>query len=222
MSILGIIFQQGKASIGGLVIDATLRETHISSSDITENPVEEGAKITDHVQNKPDELIMEGVISDSPLGFPILGNIINIVNTVTTLFGQSSRSQDGYNKLRELKTKRVPFTVITGLKRYENMVIKDLNIDRTATTGKSINFRAVIKEIRIVSSQTGSGLSGNLGGSIAAGAAGSIKDVGQATKDLGNKVTPALPVSNPLSATPASTVSPSKSSAAFKIWKTIF
>lgn len=217
MGLLGIIFGQGKSSIGGLVIDATVNQDHVGSAEITKNPVESGAQITDHVQLNPNQLIIEGIISDTPLGFPILQNVLNIVNTVTTLFGQSSRSIDGFNKLVELKDKREPFTVITNLKRYSDMVIAELIVTRSNTTGNAIEFKATIEQIRIVSSQSAT-LTGNLGGSLDSGVAGSIKDVGAKTQDLGNKVTTALPVTNPVSSVPSSTVSPSKSSAAFKVF----
>jgi len=218
MGLLGIIFGQGKSSIGGLVIDATVNQDHIGSAEITKNPVEKGAQITDHVQIAPNQLLIDGIISDTPIGFPILQNVLNIVNTVTTLFGKSSRSIDGFNKLVDLKDKREPFTVITDLKRYNNMVISDLRVTRSNTTGNAIEFKASMEQIRIVSSKTSTVNSNINAGGAASGAAGNAKDLGSEAVDAGNKVTDAVPVSNPLSSTPAGTAGASKSSAAFKIF----
>lgn len=219
MGLLGIIFGQGKSSIGGLVIDATVIQDHIGSAEITKNPVEEGAQITDHVQTNPNQLLIEGIISDTPIGFPILQNVLNIVNTVTTLFGQSSRSIDGFNKLVDLKDKREPFTVITTLKKYDNMIITEIRVTRSNETGNAIEFKATMEQIRIVSSKTTT-VNGNIdAGSAVSGAAGNAKDLGSKAADAGNKVTDAVPQSNPLSSTPAATTSSSKSSIAFDAFK---
>jgi len=234
MSVLGILFGQKRTIIGGkddgvggvlsrlsadlpkflntttgIVVDATISEEHTSSCDLTENPVEDGAKVTDHVQLKPSELTIEGVISDSPLGYAIIGNIQNLVRSVATLFGRSSRSTDAFNNLRKLQESRKPFTVITGLKRYTNMIMTDLSVPRTATTGGAIHFRAVMKEIRIVKSKSAGG------GSLSS----SVSDLGSPTKDLGSKVTDAVPVSSPLSATSNSVSAESQGSNLFKLAK---
>jgi hypothetical protein len=92
--------------VAGIVIDATVSEQHTTSCDLTENPVEEGAKITDHVQLKPAELSIEGVITDTPLGYAVIGNIQNLIRSVSTIFGGSSRSLDAYNELIKLQQSR--------------------------------------------------------------------------------------------------------------------
>lgn len=197
MGLLGLIFGAGTNSIGGVVIDATVQETHDGTADITENPVEEGAKITDHVQVNSEELTIEGVITDTPFGYPVIGNIQNIINNVASLFGRTSRSVDAFNKLVELKEKREPFTVFTGLKRYESMVIASLSVVRTAQSGKAINFNCVMRKIRIVSSQTGTSSNLKTGtkiNSIAGKAAGKetrtdVTNIAQKTQDVGNRIT---------------------------------
>jgi hypothetical protein len=214
MGILGILFGQTKAVIGvkedsglggalgkikgvlretiggvaGIVVDASISEDHLTSCDVTDNPVEDGAKITDHVQIKPAELSMDGVITDNPLGYAIIGNIQNVKRTVEGLFGKSSRSIDQYNELTKLQSSRQPFTVVTGLKRYKNMIMEELSVTRTAQSGKSIHFRAKMKEIRIVKSSV-----------AGVGKLGSVaKKIASKTKDLGQKVTDAVEKGNKL------------------------
>lgn len=201
------ILSQTIGGVAGIVVDATVSETHLSSCDLTENPVEDGAKITDHVQLKPSELTIEGVISDSPLGYAVVGNIQNLVRSTKSLFGGSSRSIDAYNDLLLLQKSRQPFTVITGLKRYENMIMTELSVPRTAQTGNAIHFRASMKEIRIVKSKT-TGLSS---------VASSVKSLAQKAKDLGQKVTDAVPAASQLN--PSSTsVSAQNQGSLFSKW----
>ena len=207
MSILGIVFGQqrvvidskdsgiggqlGKLSgvlrqtiggVAGIVIDATVSEEHLSEAELTENPVEDGVVVTDHVHLKPAQLTIQGVISDSPLGYAVIGNIQNLVRSVSALFGRSSRSIDAYNDLFNLQKSRQPFTVTTGLKRYKNMIMTSLSVPRTAQTGRAIHFSATMREIRIVKSKsTSSSLSP------------SVSSLGSKTKDGGSKVTPPVP-----------------------------
>ena len=57
---------------------------------------------------------------------------------------------DAFKYLEELWQKREPFTVITKLNRYENMVIANLTVPRDARTGKSLRFTLTLEEVRTV------------------------------------------------------------------------
>lgn len=162
----------------GIVIDATVTETHLSECDVTKNPVEGGAPVTDHVQVLPKKLTIEGVISDTPLGFAFIGNIQNLVRSVTTIFGGRSRSQDAYDDLVRLQTSKRPFTVITNLKKYDNMIMASLSVPRTSQTSGAIHFTAEMQEIIIVESEEIANVAG---------------DIGRKTKNAGQKVTNPVP-----------------------------
>lgn len=161
----------------GIVIDATVRETHVSECEVTKNPVEGGAPVADHVQVQPKKLSIEGVISDTPLGFAFIGNIQNLVRSVTQIFGARSRSQDAYDDLVRLQESRRPFTVITNLKKYDNMILTSLTVPRDSSTGGAIHFTAEMQQVIIVKSEEIANL------------ATDAADVGAKTKNLGQKVT---------------------------------
>lgn len=197
---------QTVGGVAGIVIDATVSEDHNASCDLTENPVEEGAKITDHVQINPVQLTVEGVITDSPLGYAVIGNIQNFIRSVSTIFGATSpRSLDAFDELLALQKSRRPFTVLTSLKRYQNMILTDLSVPRTIQTGKALHFKAVMKEIRIVKSATSS----------APRVSKATKALSAATKNAGNKVSDAVSSSSPLSSSSSSTSNPSIARRAF-------
>lgn len=179
----------GAATSKGIVVDASVSEDHVSSCEPTDNPVEGGAKITDHVQLNPKQLTVEGVISDSPLGFAVIGNIQNIARAVATVFGNSVRSIDAYNELVELQESRIPFTVVTGLKRYENMILMNLTVPRTVQTGRAIHFKAVMREIVIVNSEV------TPNSALGSG----VRNVAGKTKDNGQKVTSPVPADSGIS-----------------------
>lgn len=175
------VLRQTVGGVAGIVVDATINEEHVQVLDITENEVESGVDVTDHSQLKPAQLTIEGVISDTPLGYAVIGNIQNVVRTVETLFGRKSRSVDAYNDLLALQKSRTPFTVTTGLRRYTNMMLMELSVPRTPQTGQAIHFRAVMKEVRFVSLKT-----------ISPPVSLSVSSLAAPIVDKGNKVTPAV------------------------------
>ena len=196
IGVLETALDQNVGGVAGIVIDATVSEDHNSSCNVTDNPVEDGAKVTDHVQLKPAELTIQGVITDAPLGFAVIGNIQQVRNIIQ---GQSARSIDAYNDLLALQKSRRPFTVLTSLKRYENMILVDLSVPRTAQTGRSIHFSAKMKQIRIVENLI-TGISRS-----------NIPGLAKATRNVGQQVTDAVPSSNPLSSSPSSTTTGNQS-----------
>jgi hypothetical protein len=164
------------APIPDVHIDVTLTENHNFESEVTDNPVEEGVVISDHIDLKPESLTITGVISDTPLNFTTsiqgaattagafvgkkivgpLGAVAGVGAGAVAglLVSPNNRMKNTFDHFRDLQSKRVPFTVITGLKRYTNMVIVTLTVNRDSKSGRSFNFTATLKQIRIVESKT--------------------------------------------------------------------
>lgn len=162
--------------IKDFTIDATLTENHTSEASITENPVEEGVVITDHISLKADSYTLTGVISDTPLD--LSASIKGAATSVGALVGKKivgplgayagvgagayanlltggsgNRMKNAFDHLKNIQTSRVKFTVVTGLMVYENMVLTTLTVNRDNKSGRSFNFSATLKQIRIVKSQ---------------------------------------------------------------------
>ncbi len=191
MGLLNIIYEKPKAMIGTVTIDAAVSVKHSIASTPTRNPVEEGAKVTDHVELEPQAISIQGVISDTPLDFNILnsiakGDLKSIGNTfkdgAKSMLSKASRSIEQYQSIMQIWKSREPIKVITGFKVYENMIITRFEVDQTATTGQAMHFSADLEEIRIVSSKS-------VGKeSFAKG----IKDLASKKKNLGTQVAETL------------------------------
>lgn len=180
---LSKILSENLGGLAGIVVDASVNEEHVSEAEVTRNPVEDGTTLVDHVQLMPKRLTIDGVISDAPLGYAVVGNIQNVVGRARDLFGGNARSIDAYNDLLNLQASRTPFTVITSLKRYDNMIMTSLSVPRSSATGRSIHFKATMEEIRIVKSREIRGVN----------AAASVRDKVQPLKDKGQAVTETVP-----------------------------
>jgi Dit-like phage tail protein len=124
-------------NIGGFVADVTIREEHSDTLVATDNPVEQGAAVTDHAFKKPAELVVEVGYSDSnpTLGFP------GYVNTV-------------YEAFLLLQSARTPFEVVTGKRLYTNMLITQLRTDTDEKTENAMFLRVEMRENIFVQTQT--------------------------------------------------------------------
>lgn len=147
---------------GGIVLDCTLSEDHTYQADVTENPIEDGSVVADHVNLKPIKLKIDGLVSDSPLGFALIGSAQNAVSRFQSLFGTQSRAKDAFDQIVKLWKNRIPFTVITNLKRYENMVISNAQFPFTSETGHGLDLKLELTQVSIVKSKLIAGSGGGL------------------------------------------------------------
>lgn len=137
----------------GIVLDCTTIEDHNYTAAVTQNPIEDGSTISDHVNLQPVTITVEGLVSDSPLGFALIGTAQNVANQIRTLFGTQSRSKTAFDEIIKLWKNRIPFTVLTNLKRYDNMVISSANFPFSNTTGKALDLKIEFTQLSIVKSR---------------------------------------------------------------------
>lgn len=124
--------------IGPVPIGVILREQHQSSLGITEQPIETGAKITDHAYVEPKRLDIDFADLDAA---------------------------GTWNALVRFQESREPFTIVSGLYVYTNMLIRDLTADREPGTARILSGRANLQEAIIVSTaRTGDSSEGRRNG----------------------------------------------------------
>lgn len=128
----------GTGPFDALTFDATITEQHSRDAEATEHAVEQGANIVDHVRLRPDKLIMDAVLTDSPLK------------------GTASKGRAAglYEQIRLLQEQAKLLTIITGLRTYEDMVIESLGVTRTAKETGGVHLSISLKHIRLVQNKT--------------------------------------------------------------------
>ena len=168
---------------GNIELDAMLDESHEWSADVTSNPVEDGAPVTDHVIEQADKLSIRGVVTDAPL---------NASSSILGFIGGGSadnKTQTVFDLLDTLIKKREVLTVYTKHKTYSDMVLTNVTIPRSAGVGEAIEFRAEFIHIRKVATQTvdvPDGVSAKPEAK-AGGAGGAVSKKASATKAAGKK-----------------------------------
>lgn len=181
---LGIIFNKRPASVGSIVLDASIREVHSSSATITDHPVEDGANIADHVNRRPDVIAIEGVVSNTTLIFP--SGIVGIapIQSLERVMGSKGEqrkvindlAQTAYTQFLELMKGTSLVKIVTTLRTYENMLLEDFTVTRDARHSNAIFFTVRAREVRLVSTKL-----------EALPEAGAL--AGQTKKSLGKKTT---------------------------------
>lgn len=179
MGLLGLIFGQKRVQLilnDSTVVqfDCSIKEVHSRESPATEFPIEDGTDVSDHIIQKPFSLELTGMISDTPIGDA--GSLISEAATTLTsglsaplgviasgasgaigsaLFSalglSNSPSVAAYLQLLNLQEQAEGLTVLTSLKRYEDMYITSISVPRDAETGKAILFTVKLSQLMIVS-----------------------------------------------------------------------
>jgi len=122
-------------SIQDLEIDIVSSEVIELPSETTDNPIESGSEITDHIINRPILLRMVCQIGGS-----------NLTNW-------TDRKIEGYEALKKLRDDKQPVTVVSGLETFSNMLINNISIDRNLQNASVLQFQIEFKQAKIVSSQ---------------------------------------------------------------------
>jgi len=124
------------------LIDCLLSDNHTFDSDVTEFPVESGATISDNIRNKPLVVAMECLISNTPIG-----ELATLRDTI------SDPSDTAYELMIKIRTDRLPVTIRTSLRTYENMALQSLSIPRASGRGDELKFTATFKQIELVTNK---------------------------------------------------------------------
>lgn len=144
-----------------LELDTTLKEEHTADSKTTKHPVEQGVKVTDHVRPEPRELVIEGIVSNTPVTqrqynqastalnppYQMLGTSASAGTTVAKVSGWAEYV---WKTLVDARDKSMLFTVMANVDTYADMVMTSLKATKDAKTGDSIRLNLKFEELRQV------------------------------------------------------------------------
>lgn len=136
-------------SIDDYPIDCAVNEDHSFESDVTDHPVESGSSITDNIQSKPIQITLDGLVSDTPIG-AMATQRFNSGDTGDQGQLLYKPSVDAYQRMIGIRDAREPVTIVTSLGTFDNMALVSLSVPRNAQNGEALRFKAVFKQIKIV------------------------------------------------------------------------
>ncbi len=150
MALVELILGQEKAQIGLVRMDASIEEVHRKSNVVTEHPVEDGANIVDHIRRLPDEITIDGVVTQTPV---VIGATLFAENPIEFQNRTTERVGRAYDELERIMNEGELIDVITTFKEYSNMALLDLSVVRNARNGNVMRATMRLREVRTAVSE---------------------------------------------------------------------
>jgi hypothetical protein len=160
-----------------LTLDATVKETHELSAQVTDHPVESGSNLTDHIRTLPARISLQGIISNTPIVVPVDGadsarGIQVLVEgaqpTILVPFGgrvplglprqqasvlgfdrQFDRVLVARQQLELINQRGILVSIVTTFKTYYSMAFESISFDRDKDTGNAVSVQLSAKEVLI-------------------------------------------------------------------------
>jgi len=147
MSIAQLFFRKGNY-IEEIELDIIINESASSTVRVTENPVEFGANVNDHIIKEASTFTTVGVVSN------ISSSTIGQFKRVPTVFSKgTSKAKEAWEALLELQANKTVFDLKQGLREYKNVTILTLTENQDKDTANGLFFTATMKEIIFVGAQ---------------------------------------------------------------------
>jgi hypothetical protein len=147
-----ILLRQGR-NIAGIIPDCVIEERHGDFLEVTNHPVEEGTPISDHAFKRPMELSIRAGWSASS-SFALVRDLVtgNLGGAKNDLTGNPLK--DIYNQLLDLQNSMQPFSIVTGKRSYDNMLLVGIEEDTTKDTENALIVELTFREVIIVQTQS--------------------------------------------------------------------
>lgn len=139
-----------KTKIGVVTLDASISERHSKKNVITGHPIESGKDVTDHIRREPENIEINGIISNTPI-FQVLRPGLGVKSPVdgdnSFLGDRASQADKAFRKTME---EGGLITVFTSLRTYKNMAISAYSVTRDKDTSNILQFTISLQEVIIV------------------------------------------------------------------------
>lgn len=139
--------------------DVLVREGGQETSELTENPIERGAPVSDHAREKSDTLNLEVLVTNTPLRLPT-SNIDGVTAgvgrdertgaTVLQFSSEFDRVASVITTLTRVRSEKLRWTIYTPLRVYENFLIDQVQTERTSRLGGGVKLLLSLKKLRTV------------------------------------------------------------------------
>lgn len=121
-----------------VVFDLLTEQTTTFEADVTDNAIEDGSTVSDHIHARPSTVRLEGIISE---------NEIQFLSGIRT---SGDRIRDAYKVLAEIAARRLVVDVETARRTYRNHAIVSFSERIDPETDTVLACQIGIKELKFV------------------------------------------------------------------------
>lgn len=140
--VFSALFMTGR-SIGGIIPDVTIEETHTDKLTTTKHPVERGAAVTDHAYKEPSLVTMRVAWSDS-------NTLIRSVVSGSLFSGTINSANDLYKQMLDLQTSDQRFDLVTGKRTYSDMLLLQVRNTTDPSSENSLHLELEMEQQLVV------------------------------------------------------------------------
>lgn len=130
----------GGSNIGRIFADVKVTETHKMQSTITDQTLEDGSSVHEHVIPQPEQITIQIEETNNTAGSRFVGGFYG--------------PQQTFDKLTELWKKAIPLTITTQHKQYKNMAIVNMPILHRAPYRNALQITIDLKKLEFTNLQT--------------------------------------------------------------------
>lgn len=134
--------------IDGFVMDLAVTEGHRFPAQATSFPVEQGAEFGDHIRELPDEITLESIVSDTPIGEIATDPTRRLNGDQVSL-----PSEAAYAKLLEIRRAARPVAIVTSRGTFESMALIDLDVPNDNGKSGGLFFTAKFQRFRVITNK---------------------------------------------------------------------
>ena len=139
MDFQSTLFKSQGRRIGIVVPTVVVSETHTDTLEITEHPVESGSNIADHAYLKPAQVKMDvGFAGGGAWPFDAIASMLTPPGPAEI-----------YQQLLDLQASRTPLDVVTGKRKYQNMLIQSMEVTTDNLKENVLRATLTLREVRI-------------------------------------------------------------------------
>jgi hypothetical protein len=142
---------EAEQALGDLVtvvlfqFDASLTENFNRSAEVTTHPVEQGSDTTDNVRVLPQNITINGWVSDNPIQFAA---------SLRTGPAPRTLAADAYETLNRIMDDKIPVRVVTSLKSFDDMILTNIDVTRDKDSGQILDATITLQQIIIATTET--------------------------------------------------------------------
>ena len=126
---------------GSFSVDFVESERHKFSFSKSEFPLEDGSKASDHVRRLPTKVTIKGKVSDTAVSL--------LIPQAGTATARTGRAKSILDNLLGLADKKEPFTLVTGLYAYVDMVFVHFEVINESNY-REFDFVAVLEHLETI------------------------------------------------------------------------
>ncbi len=177
MAILLTWLNDDGTAAGQCIPDASEREQHDVSAEVTRHQVEKGPDVTDHIRPLPRKVTIDFLVSNTPITTPLTQssgtkgtltnqqllagkNDVQVKYSALAFDRNFNRVVDAYDDLCDAILAGQLFTLTTSLHRYASMAVTSLTTQRDVENANVLRATMALEELRIVETQNVKALPG--------------------------------------------------------------